>query len=182
MKQVIFNEDNLTDEEIDKVQKKSRGLIFDNKGHVLLVHYANLYMLPGGSIEKGENASDALKRELSEEAGMEITPKEPFLEITSYDSKYLDRKTGNYINRKTQTTFFALHIDQPINFEHQHLIDSEIRGNFSIQFTNLSVARYLIETNDNTNPKNKQFRRETLTMLDEYEKLFQEQNKDDYER
>lgn len=171
MKQIVFNEDALTDEEIDKTKKKARGLIFNDKGHVLLVHYANLYMLPGGSLKEGEDASDALKRELSEEAGMKIVPKNPFLEITSYDSNYLDRKTGNHINRKTQTTFFTFHTDQAINPDHTHLTYSEKNYGFSLQFTNLAVARYLIETNPNTNPKNKQFKRETLTVLDEFEKM-----------
>ena len=119
MKQIVFNEDNLTDEEIDKVTRKVRGLVFNNKGQALLVRYAGLYMLPGGSIDEGESIKDALRRELSEEAGIEIPflSQDPFLEISSYDKNYFDRKAG-IINRKTQTVFFEVNTDQEINNTH----------------------------------------------------------------
>ena len=112
MKQIIFNEDNLTDAEIDKVTRKVRALVFNSKGQVLLAHYAGLYMFPGGSIDEGESAKEALKRELLEEAGIEIPflSQEPFLKISSYDKNYFSRKAG-IINRKTQTIFFEINTD-----------------------------------------------------------------------
>ena len=100
----------LTDKEIDKVVRKVRALVINNKTkEILLVHYAGLYMLPGGSIDNGETEIEALRREVLEESGIEIEDQQAvsYLLINSYDRNYFDRKSGN-VNRLTQTIFFEV--------------------------------------------------------------------------
>ena len=179
MKQIDFNETNLTDTEIDKVVRKVRALVINNiTKQMLLVHYAGLYMLPGGSIDNGETEVEALRRELLEEAGIEEAI--PYLLINSYDRNYFDRKSGN-INRLTQTTFFKVSTNQNINENKKRLTENEKEKNHTIKYMNLSVARYLIETNSADNPKRKQFDREILTALDEYA-LMEQREKSELEK
>ncbi len=179
MKQIDFNETNLTDTEIDKVVRKVRALVINNiTKQMLLVHYAGLYMLPGGSIDNGETEVEALRRELLEEAGIEEAI--PYLLINSYDRNYFDRKSGN-INRLTQTTFFKVSTNQNINENKKRLTENEKEKNHTIKYMNLSVARYLIETNSTDNPKRKQFDREILTALDEYA-LMEQREKSELEK
>ena len=189
MKQIDFNETNLTDTEIDKVVRKVRALVINNiTKQMLLVHYAGLYMLPGGSIDNGETEVEALRRELLEEAGIEeagieeagIEEAIPYLLINSYDRNYFDRKSGN-INRLTQTTFFKVSTNQNINENKKRLTENEKEKNHTIKYMNLSVARYLIETNSADNPKRKQFDREILTALDEYA-LMEQREKSELEK
>lgn len=49
----------------------SRGVLIDNKLNVAMMYMAqlNLYKLPGGGIEEGENAKEAFLREIKEETG-----------------------------------------------------------------------------------------------------------------
>ena len=180
MKQIDFNETKLTDTEIDKVVRKVRALVINNKTkQMLLVHYAGLYMLPGGSIDNGETEVEALRRELLEEAGIEVESHQtvPYLLINSYDRNYFDRKSGN-INRLTQTTFFVVSTEQDIDETKKKLTESEKEKNHTIKYMNLSVARYLIETNPTDNPKRKQFDREILTALNEYTRMKQRDKKE----
>ncbi|MFT0859419.1 NUDIX domain-containing protein [Ancylobacter sp. G4_0304] len=51
-----------------------RALVIDGKGDVLLLRHSYVpgWHLPGGGVERGEAAQEALARELAEEAAVEI--------------------------------------------------------------------------------------------------------------
>src|SRR3954447_14775924 len=56
-----------------------RGAVIDEHSRVFLVRhtYVRGWHLPGGGVEVGEYAQDALRRELREEAGIELTAPPP---------------------------------------------------------------------------------------------------------
>ncbi len=71
------------------------AVILDGAGHILLarrpehLHQGGLWEFPGGKVEPGESAMQALRRELEEELGISVTRARPLIRIPH---AYPDRK------------------------------------------------------------------------------------------
>lgn len=169
MKVVKCNKENVKKEEIEKVARKSRGIILNQEGKVLLVKCAGFYMFPGGKIEQ-EKPEEALYREVLEESGIEKIQfeQEPFLKIESYDRNYPDRRLNRKITRLTETYFFYGTTTEAIQPQKQNLSQNEKEQQFQIWFENLSVAQYLVDTNPTANLKNEFYKREITTAMKEF--------------
>lgn len=179
MKVITFNKENVRKEEIEKVARKSRGIVLNQEGKALFVKCAGFYMFPGGKIEQ-EKPEEALYREVLEESGIEKIDfeEEPFLKIESYDRNYPDRRLNKKITRLTETYFFFGTTTEEIHPQKQNLTQNEKEQQFQISFENLSVAQYLVDTNPTTNPKNEFYKREISTAMREFAKYRQEKNRE----
>lgn len=179
MKKVIYNDNNLTDDEIERSAKKVRGVVLNNKGQILVAKYAGMYILIGGSIDEGEDEITALRREIKEESGivdLYFEDEQPFLEIESYDKNYYDRKFKRPINRKTNTKFYFVSTDKEIDLSKSELTEHEKSQDFKASFINPSVIEYMVSQNNTENEKNGFFTRELLTVLREFTKYRTEKN------
>lgn len=167
---VEFNEDNLTPDEIDKTTTKVRAFIYNPiTDEAIIVHYAGLYMLPGGKVDYLETNREALIREIKEETGIQIRPEEitPYLVMNSYDKNYYDRKDG-VINRHTKTIFYKIITTASIDETKKHLTESEIAKKHKVAYVPLHNMKNLVESNDTTNSKRKQFDREIIIAINEF--------------
>lgn len=182
MKKIKFDYDkNISYEtQVNKV----RAVIINDKGKCLLVRYAGLYMLPGGRVDEGETELEALKREILEESGIEINVDnlEPYLEIEEYNKNYYTRKQNREINRITNTKFYLVYTDQDVNNDKKRLTESEKIKGHSVEFQNLSIIKYLVETSKTDNNKKSRFDREILTALKEFQIFKEEQKMLTYEK
>ena len=169
MKVIKFNKDNVTEEEVEKRVKKTRGIILNKDGKALIVKYAGLYMFPGGRVQN-EGKREALHRELKEESGIDDIEfeDEPFLKVESYDRNYYTRELDKPITRLTETYFYLGNTNEDIDLEKQELSKGEKQQEFEISFKNLSIIRYLAETNDTDNKKVTNFNRELFTAMNEF--------------
>ena len=86
------------------IQRVAVGVIYDGQGRVLLAQrpankpYAGFWEFPGGKIEAGESAEQALRRELDEELGIQIGEALPWLV-----------REFAYPTRTVELNFFRIH-------------------------------------------------------------------------
>jgi 8-oxo-dGTP pyrophosphatase MutT (NUDIX family) len=78
------------------VRTAARAILRDREGNIgtLNVSKKHYHKLPGGGIEAGESAFDALRRECKEELGCEIEIGEEVGEIVEYRKKYRLKQTS----------------------------------------------------------------------------------------
>jgi len=67
-----------------------RGLVTNAVGEVLLIQhtYVKGWSMPGGGVERGETAEQALARELVEEAGVRVTGRPRLLSLHSNEVRF----------------------------------------------------------------------------------------------
>ena len=98
MKEVIYNRDNLTEEDINDVVVRIKVLLI-NDDKILIGNENSVFEFPGGHLEQGESFNECLKREVLEETGILLDDEEiedAFLRVIYLNKDY--PKIG--INRK----------------------------------------------------------------------------------
>jgi len=75
---------------LPEIIKVAAGALIDSQGQVLIArrhddaHQGGLWEFPGGKCEVGESTEAALKRELNEELGIEVTGHRPLIRVTHH--------------------------------------------------------------------------------------------------
>jgi 8-oxo-dGTP pyrophosphatase MutT (NUDIX family) len=64
MEIIIGNEDKRN---YSNMKMKARVLLENSRGEIVVSSYGGIYLLPGGSIDDGENPNTAILREIKEE-------------------------------------------------------------------------------------------------------------------
>ena len=165
---LVINEDNLSTEEVQEFSEKVRAILVDENNRILIAHYGNVILLPGGSIEANENIYDAIKRELSEETGQvyEAIELEPIGTLKHFQKNY-PKRDGTTRNRLVQTHYFT-GTYKVILKDNQSLTEKEHKDGFKLELLSLEELERIIATNQSANPRNIYFRQELLAILNAY--------------
>lgn len=162
MKEIRINQEL---EHYDISTKKAR-VISIKGGKILICIYAGIYMLPGGKLDKEEEAIAALKRELLEETGNNINDDEviPYIRIINSQKDYLSRDRTSSSSKRIDTTYFI--VNHPLEVRTQRLSEKEKESSFELKYIDIrELLSVLEQIND---PKGKIFAQELLYVLKEY--------------
>lgn len=163
MENIIINDSNLNNDEIQKNGNKVRAvLLSDNK--ILVSHYGGVILLPGGSIDKGETADDAIIRELKEETGIvyDANNLKELLLLEYYQPNYPTRR-DEVINRLIRTKFYFGQY-RGIDLKSINRTENEVKDNFHLDLIDLDEFASLINESSE-NPRKKYFDRENQEVI-----------------
>lgn len=165
MKEIIYNEDKLRDEEIHEWVKRAKVLVVNSKNELLLAHTDDSYYLLGGHVDGNESDNGCLIREIREEAGIDYNPNvgDPFVTIKYYCKNYPQEG----INRGYISNYYVIYDDMVPNPENVDLTEGEKAGYLRLVY--IPENQVLDEVQPYLDKcKRKNVVRDTLMALEEY--------------
>lgn len=166
MKEVVYNYDNIKENEISDTIKRVKIMLINSEEEVLLAFSSNSYHFIGGHVEEGESLEDALNREVLEETGITLTGETltPFYKMTKICKDY--PKKG--VNNSYEYYYYKIETDKKTNLELTKYTDSEKEGNFELRYVKLDELEKVLKDSVSLNKKNKVIVNEMLEVLDIY--------------
>ena len=166
MKEIIYNYDNLKDEDITEIVVRIKGLLINN-GNIVIGTANSVYQFPGGHLEINETFEECLKREILEETGIELDDseiKKPFMKITYKNKDWPN--VGN--NRKSEIYYYYIKTNKVPNLDKVKYTEQEKLENFKLEIIPLKDVIKVIEKNIPNQEKNKSISPDMIMVIDEY--------------
>lgn len=169
MKEIIYNYDFLTEEELTKKIIRVKALIINSKSEVLLGYAHKTYQFPGGHLEGSEDYLMGLKREVAEETGIEINTQDlrPFMSIKHYIKNYNDTED----NCSVEIYYYLINTDKKYNIENTHYDNWEILGGYELKYIPINNVEKLLYETIEDNRANRAITEEMVEVLREYSKI-----------
>ena len=170
MKEIIFNDENLLDEEIDNIVIRVKGLIINSRGKILLAHNNNTYQFPGGHLDDNDDDKDeCIVREIKEETGINVIVKEePFLCIKTYEHDYYG--TGKKVLNTIY--YYRFFTDALPNFEETHYDALELATSFDLFYIEFSDLKDFLMKCIEDDKIETGIGREMIQVVDVYNEMF----------
>ncbi len=165
MKEIIYNENNLKDEEISEWVKRAKVLVVNSKDEILIAHTDDSYYFLGGHVDGNETDYECLVREIKEEAGIDYNPKidEPYVSIKYLLKDYPEEG----INKGYISNYYVIYDDMVPNPKNVNLTDGEKEGHLRLVY--IHKDRILDEVRPYLDKcKRKNVVRDTIDVLEEF--------------
>ena len=156
--------------DITEVSIRVKALIINSTKEILLGKSDISYQFPGGHLEDNENLIEALKREVLEETGIEISDEEidrPFYKVTHLNKDYPVKG----INRKSEIYYYVVKTDKEVDLSKVKLTKNEVKNNYRLEKIPLLSSIGVISKNDNY----KVIERDLIDAIEEYLYRIQEE-------
>ena len=169
MKQIIFNDNNLTDNDIELKVVRVKAIMINSNGKILLAHNNNTYQFPGGHTEENESKKDCLIREVMEETGIELNvDEEPFLCITTYDNNYFGsgKKVLNSIY------YYRTFTDSLPDLSKTHYDELELATDFNLYYVNFNTLEKFLKNAIENGSIDVNIAKEMINVVDVYHEVY----------
>lgn len=165
MKTILYNYDNIKEEEINRVVRRAKAVIVNFNGEILFANSNNNYFFVGGRVEDDESFDEAIIREIKEETGinMPLEKRNPFFTITYMNKNYPDKG----INTKSIANYYLIKCDIKPDLSKVSLTDEEKVGNFKLVYIDKEKVLEKL-TNSLENCSNKNVVKDTIEVVKEY--------------
>lgn len=166
MKTLVYNKDNLLNEDINSLSIRVKALII-NKDKLIIGNEDGIYQFIGGHVEDNEDYISALKREIKEESGIEINNEEisgPFYKISYFNKDY--PVLG--INKRNDIYYYVVKTNKNVNLDNTSYTENESNKHYKILELNLDNSVFLIEKNMSVNPGSEVISKDMIIVLKEY--------------
>jgi 8-oxo-dGTP pyrophosphatase MutT (NUDIX family) len=169
MKEIIFNNKNLTNDDISESVTRVKGLMINSDGKILIAHNNNTYQFPGGHLEENEEKDDCIVREIKEETGINVSvTEEPFLCIKTYDDNYFN--TGKKVLNSIY--YYRFFTDDLPNFSETHYDELELATDFNLFYVNFSDLEDFLKKNIDSGMIDVAIGKEMLKVVEVYNELY----------
>ena len=165
MKTILYNYDNLTDNDINRVVRRAKILIINSNDEILFAHSNNNYFFVGGRVEENETFEEGIVRETKEETGIDLPleKREPFFNITYMNKDY----PNEGVNTKSIANYYLIKCDIKPDLSKVSLTYEEKTNNFKLVY--IHKDKVLEElTNSLEICSNKNVVRDTIEVVKEY--------------
>lgn len=176
MKEIVINDNNLSNNDIDMEVVRVKGLILNSEGKLLIAHNNNTYQLPGGHVDDDETIDECIIREIKEETGISLEVTEgPFMSIVTYDNDYFG--TGKKV--LSSIYYYRFFSDDIPNIEETHYDELELATDFNLFYINFSDFDSFLQKNIESGEIDSNIGRELQHVFQEYNKMFKEEKSND---
>lgn len=131
MDKTIYNENNLTMNDIDTKTIRVKVFLINKNNEILIANCAGSYMLPGGHFEEGETLTSCVIREVQEETGIVLNLNEipnPFYEVNHFTKNHRNSGKNNF----SQILYYVIKTNKEPDLSNINLTEHEKENNFYI--------------------------------------------------
>ena len=165
MKTILYNYDNLKEEDINRIVRRAKILIINSNDEILFAHSNNNYFFVGGRVEENETFEEGIVRETKEETGIDLPleKREPFFNITYMNKDY----PSDGVNTKSVANYYLIKCDTKPDLSKVSLTDEERVSNFKLVY--IKKDKVIEELNKSLeNCSNKNVVKDTIDVVKEY--------------